>query len=95
MITAKELHSLNLARHAQNEQRVEAALDSALKKLELRYDQRIVNRMYVPNLKGTDRVYVESLMADAGYANVSFFSQNDGRNGTDVHISFEFPPFTE
>ncbi|QKN84766.1 hypothetical protein KNV05_gp189 [Vibrio phage River4] len=95
MITAKELQALNLARHAQNEQRVEKALDRALQGLTLEYNQRSVNRLYVPGLKETDRLYVESIMSDAGYANISFLTQNDGRNGTDVHISFVLPPQAE
>ncbi len=95
MITAKELRALNIAKHMQNEQRVSDALDKALTGVTLNYNQRNVSGLYVPGLKSTDRPYVESLMADAGYAQVSFVAQNDGRNGTDVHISFVLPPHAE
>ncbi|QKN85152.1 hypothetical protein KNV09_gp184 [Vibrio phage Athena] len=95
MITAKELQALNVAKHMQNEQRVSDALDKALKGVTLNYNQRTVSGLYVPGLKPTDRPYVESMMRDAGYDQVSFVAQNDGRNGTDVHISFVLPPQAE
>lgn len=92
MITARELQALNLAKHAANEKRVSKTLDQALRGLTLNYNQRAVNGLHVPGLKGTDRAYVESMMTKAGYSQISFTAQNDGCNGTDVHISFVLPP---
>lgn len=92
LLKARELVAMTEQQHEDNRDRIEKALNKALKSLTLDLRQDLVKDMYVPGLKHDDGRYVVALMGEAGYACVKVDSRSDGRNGTDVHVSFRIPP---
>ncbi len=92
LITAHELKTLTDEEHAANFQRVETALNDALKRVKLSPpDMRVVD-LYIPRLQPSDKELAVFLMLKAGYADIKVTTCRAEYGMIDTHISFSIPP---